>query len=181
MRRLRIEWVSHPLFYFGLNMAGEGSIGERVEQIAASVADGVGIEFVHCEIAGTKRNPTVRLIIDKPGGVTLEDCAQVSRDVETVLDKDDFIPTAYVLEVSSPGIERELYKLADFLRFIGENARIKTKRAIGGQKNFSGRIAAVNGSDIDFDDRTTGRVTVPWDTVLKANLMVDLSGDFKKG
>ena len=95
-------------------MDGTGSIGERVEQIAVSVTSKAGIEFVHCEIAGSKRNPIVRLIIDKPGGVTLEDCAQVSRDVESVLDKDDFIPTAYVLEVSSPGIERELFKLADF-------------------------------------------------------------------
>jgi ribosome maturation factor RimP len=162
-------------------MAETGSIGERVEQIAASVTSSAGIEFIHCEIAGTKRNLTVRLIIDKPGGVTLEDCAQVSRDVEAVLDRDDFIPTAYVLEVSSPGIERELYKLSDFEKFVGEDARIKTKQAIGGQKNFSGRIIAVNGRDIEFEDRTRGTVTIPADSVVKANLMVDLSGDFKKG
>lgn len=162
-------------------MAASGSIGERVEQIAASVTGQSGIEFVHCEIAGSKRNPTVRLIIDKPGGVTLEDCAQVSRDVEAVLDKDDFIPTAYVLEVSSPGIERELYKLADFEKFTGQNARIKTAQPVGGQRNFAGRIAAVANGEIEFEDRTSGVVKIPFDLVAKANLMVDLTDDFKKG
>jgi ribosome maturation factor RimP len=171
-----------PAFLFlASDMAGTGSIGERVEQIAASVTSKAGIEFIHCEIAGSKRNPIVRLIIDKPGGVTLEDCAQVSRDVEAVLDRDDFIPTSYVLEVSSPGIERELYKLADFEKFTGEDARIKTRQPIGGQRNFSGRIVAVKGSEIEFEDRTSGTVTIPSDSVVKANLMVDMSGDFKKG
>jgi ribosome maturation factor RimP len=161
-------------------MAVTGSFGDRVEQIAASVSSKAGIEFIHCEIAGSKRNPIVRLIIDKPGGVTLEDCARISRDVEAILDSDDFIPTAYVLEVSSPGIERELYKLADFERFVGENARIKTKQPVGGQRNFSGRIVGVENGSIDFDDRTNGRVTIPSDSIVKANLMVDLSEDFKK-
>lgn len=162
-------------------MAATGSIGERVEKIAASVTERFGIEFVHCQIAGSKRNPTVRLIIDKPGGVTLEDCSRVSRDVEAVLDKDDFIPTAYVLEVSSPGIERELYKLADFERFSGQNARIKTAQPIGGQRNFAGRIAAVANGEIEFEDRTSGVVRIPYDLISKANLMADLTVDFKKG
>jgi ribosome maturation factor RimP len=162
-------------------MAETGSIGGRVEQIAASVTERSGIEFVHCQIAGSKRNPTVRLIIDKPGGVTLEDCAQVSRDVEAVLDRDDFIPTSYVLEVSSPGIERELFKLADFEKFTGQNARVKTSKPIGGQRNFSGRIAAVDGGTIDFEDRTNGRIRIPFDLIAKANLQIDLRDDFKKG
>jgi ribosome maturation factor RimP len=162
-------------------MAETGTIAESVQQIAASVTERYGIEFVHCQIAGSKRNPTVRLIIDKPGGVTLEDCAQVSRDVEAVLDLDDLIPTSYVLEVSSPGIERELFKLADFERFAGQNARIKTDRPINGQRNFSGTISAVRGSDIEFEDRTKGRVLIPFDLVAKANLLVDLAEDFKRG
>lgn len=162
-------------------MTVTGSIGERVEQIAASATERSGIEFVHCQIAGSKRNPVVRLIIDKPGGVTLEDCAQISRDVEAVLDRDDFIPTSYVLEVSSPGIERELYKLRDFERFVGKDARVKTSQSINGQRNFSGKIAAVSGREIEFEDRTSGKVVIPYESIAKANLMVDLAEDFKKG
>jgi len=161
-------------------MAELGSIAERVEQIAVSVTERAGIEFVHCEIAGSKRNPTVRLVIDKPGGVSLEDCTQVSRDVEAILDHEDFIPTAYVLEVSSPGIERELYKLADFEKYVGSEARVKTSKPIGGQRNFSGSILSVNGGEIEFEDRTSGRVRIPYDLVAKANLIVDISEDLKK-
>jgi ribosome maturation factor RimP len=162
-------------------MGETGSIGDRIGQIAASVAERSGIEFIHCQIAGSKRNPTVRLFIDKPGGVTLEDCAEMSREVEAVLDKDDFIPTSYVLEVSSPGIERELFKLAEYERFVGHDARIKTKQPINGQRNFAGKISAVNGDNIEFNDRTSGRVSIPFESVAKANLMADLSDDFRKG
>jgi len=161
-------------------MAETGTIGKRVEQIAVSVTEPAGIEFVHCEIAGSKRNPTVRLVIDKPGGVTLEDCAQVSRDVEAILDSDDFIPTSYVLEVSSPGIERELYVLADFEKFNGKEVRIKTNRPIGGQRNFSGTISGVNDNEIELEDRTTGRVRIPFESVVKANLIVDVTDDLRK-
>ena len=161
-------------------MAEAGTIGQRVEQIAVSVTRPAGIEFVHCEIAGSKRNPTVRLIIDKPGGVTLEDCAQVSRDVEAILDRDDFIPTSYVLEVSSPGIERELYTLADFERFAGKDVRVKVNRPIGGQRNFSGTILGVKENEIDIEDRTNGQVRIPYESVVKANLIVDVTEDLRK-
>jgi ribosome maturation factor RimP len=162
-------------------MGETGSIGDRIGQIAASVAERSGIEFIHCQIAGSKRNPTVRLFIDKPGGVTLEDCAEMSREVEAVLDKDDFIPTSYVLEVSSPGIERELFKLAEYERFVGHDARIKTKQPINGRRNFAGKISAVNGDNIEFNDRTSGRVSIPFESVAKANLMADLTDEFRKG
>lgn len=161
-------------------MAEIGTIGQRVEQIAVSVTKSAGIEFVRCEIAGSKRNPTVRLIIDKPGGVTLEDCAHVSRDVEAILDRDDFIPTAYVLEVSSPGIEREMYALADFERFSGRDVRVKTNRPIDGQRNFSGTILGVKGNEIEIEDRTNGRVRIPFESVVKANLIVDVTDDLRK-
>ena len=162
-------------------MAGTSSIGDRIERIAASVTNKAGIEFVHCQMAGSKRNPTVRLIIDKPGGVTLEDCAQVSREVEAILDQEDFIPTSYVLEVSSPGIERELYDLSDFKKFVGKDARIKAAQPVGGQRNFAGKIVAVDGDLIEFDDKTNGRVRIPFDSVAKANLVVDVSEDLRKG
>ena len=161
-------------------MAEAGTIGQRVEQIAVSVTKSAGIEFVHSEVAGSKRNPIVRLIIDKPGGVTLEDCAQVSRHVEAILDRDDFIPTAYVLEVSSPGIERELYVLADFERFTGKDVRVKTNRPVGGQRNFSGTILGAIDNEIEIEDRTNGRVRIPYESVVKANLIVDVTEDLRK-
>ena len=153
------------------------SILERVEKIARNAAADSGVELVHVELAGIKRDQVVRIYIDKTGGVTIDDCTNVSRIVETVLDADDFIPGKYVLEVSSPGIERQLYSLADFAKFAGQLAKIKTKTDIDGQKTFVGAIT-VNGDEITIDDRTRGAVTFPYSDVDKANLKIDLAKEF---
>ena len=128
----------------------------RIRGIAQKVADERQVELVHVEIAGTKRDSVLRIFIDKPEGVTLDDCSLFSRDMESVLDAEDIIPTRYVLEVSSPGIERELYSLADFKRFEGESAKVKTTADIDGQKTFVGKITSVEGEIITIDDRSRG-------------------------
>lgn len=169
-----------PTFYFGLKMADLPGTADRITAIGKEVAEKNGLELVHCHMAGSKRSPVVRVFIDKPGGVTVEDCADVSREMEAILDREDLIPTSYVLEVSSPGIERELFTIDDFKRFAGQNARIKTGRPIGGQRNFTGRIASAENGMIDFEDRTSGLVQIPFQAVVKANLMVDLQSEFKR-
>ncbi len=156
------------------------SIEERIKQIAAGAAQDVGVEFVHCEIVGPKRNMTVRVYIDKPGGVSVEDCATVSRRMEEVLDADDLIPTAYLLEVSSPGLERELYSLDDFKKFIGQKVKVKLASPVNGQKVYVARIAGVEGDDILLSDKGAAEVRFPYSEVVKANLRVDLEQEFKK-
>ena len=169
-----------PTFYFGFKTMEQHSIAERIEKIAVESAGRNGVEYVNTEIVGTKRNMVVRVYIDKPEGVTIEDCSTVSHDMEAVLDADDFMPTAYTLEVSSPGLERGLYKLDDFKKFAGKKAKVKTASAIDGQANFNGRIVEVDGTDIVFEDRTHGMVRIPFETVAKANLKVDLAEEFKR-
>lgn len=156
------------------------SIEEGIRQIAATVAAETGLELVHAEIAGAKRSYTVRIFIDKPEGVTIEDCSVYSKRIEEVLDGDDFIPTAYLLEVSSPGLERGLYSIADFDKFVGEKAKVKTDEAVNGQKVFIGRIAGTENNEIIFEDKTNGTVRFPHSIVSKANLRVDLEKEFKK-
>ncbi|HEX8720988.1 MAG TPA: ribosome maturation factor RimP [Pyrinomonadaceae bacterium] len=161
-------------------MSGEEvSVESRVREITRRVAEERGLELVHVEFAGGARSPVVRIFIDKPGGVTHEDCSGVSTHVGTVLDVEDFIPGAYTLEVSSPGLERGLYGRADFERFAGRLARMKTRGAIGGQRNFRGRIAGVEGDDVLFEDKTTGAVRVPLSEVAKANLEIDVEEEFR--
>jgi len=169
-----------PTFYFGFKTMQRDPIAERIDKIAAQSAKENGVEFVHSEIVGSKRNMTVRIYIDKPAGVSLEDCSTVSRAIEAVIDADDFIPSPYVLEVSSPGLERPLFSIQDFEKFAGKKAKVKTSDAIDGQANFNGRITAVEGSEIVFEDKTNGTVRIPFDKVAKANLKVDLSEEFKK-
>jgi ribosome maturation factor RimP len=175
---------SRPLFILGGTLSGvamaDSSIAGRVQEIAERVAIDHGLELVHSEVVGPENKPIVRIFIDKPQGVTHEDCSEVSSHVGTILDVEDFIHSSYTLEVSSPGLERGLYKRADYERFAGSQARIKTRQPIQGQRNFRGSLLGVEGDDVLFDDRTNGLVRVPLDSITKANLEVDVSGELRR-
>jgi ribosome maturation factor RimP len=156
------------------------SVAERVRHLAEQAAIDHGLELVHTEIAGPEGHPIVRVFIDKPGGVTHDDCSEVSHHLGTVLDVEDFIHSAYTLEVSSPGLERGLYQAADYERFAGNTAKIKSRVPIKGQRNFRGRIIGMAGDSVVFDDRTSGRVKIPVTDIAKANLEIDVEEEFKQ-
>lgn len=157
-----------------------GTILADVRRVAESVAAEMGFEFVHAETAGAKRNLTVRIYIDKPGGVTLDDCANFSRKAEVLLDAGNLIHSAYLLEISSPGLERELYSLEDFQRFVGQKVKVKLKAGVEGQKILIGRIAGVEGGNVLIEESKKGVVRLPHNDIAKANLRVDLEQEFKK-
>lgn len=171
-----------PTFYFGrkTETMSKEAIVEKIRAAARQAAAENEVELVHAQIVGTGRNLTVRVFVDKPAGVTHEDCARVSRDLDKILDQEDFIAASYLLEVSSPGLERELYSFADFEKFAGKLAKVKTNQPINGQKNFRGRIAAVENGEIVFDDKTNGTVRFAFDAVAKANLEIDLEEELKR-
>ena len=155
------------------------AVAERVREIAEQTAIDHGVELVHAEVAGPEGSPVVRLFIDKPGGVTHDDCSKVSHQMSTVLDVEDFIHSAFVLEVSSPGLERGLYKKADYERFAGNLAKIKARSPIKGQRNFRGRILGVTNDNVIVEDRTSGRVEIPLDGIVKANLEADVASELR--
>lgn len=158
-------------------------IAEKVGEIAERTARENNLEMVNVEVVGNERQLTVQIYIDKPdsaGGVTHEDCSNFSFHVGTILDVEDFIQPAYTLIVSSPGIERGLFKLKDYERFAGQNAKIKTRQPIANQRNFRGRILQVENDNIIFEDKTNGTVTIPFAIVSKANLEVDLTEELKR-
>ena len=156
------------------------SIEARIREIAVRATADNGVEFVHLEIAGTKRNQIVRIFADKAGGITIEDCSNVSKAVEATMDAEDFMPAAYVLEVSSPGLDRELYSLADFEKFAGKLAKLKMKPDFEGPKALNGRIVKVEGVEITFDDRIAGELAFPYESVAKANLKIDIEQELNR-
>ena len=159
---------------------GNDSIAARVQELAERVAIDHGLELVHAEVAGPENKPIVRVFIDKPQGVTHEDCSEVSTHLGTILDVEDFIHASYTLEVSSPGLERGLYKRADYERFAGSNAKLKTRQPIDGQRNFRGRLVGVEGDEVIFEDRTNGHVRVPLAIITKANLEVNVEEELRR-
>jgi ribosome maturation factor RimP len=156
------------------------AIENKVREFAAEAASEQGFELVHVEFAGAGKQAAVRIFIDKEGGVTHDDCSRMSHAIERHLEPADLISSRYVLEVSSPGIERGLYRLKDFEKFAGESAKVKLHSAINGQKNFRGTIKGVSGAEVIFDDRTSGVVNIPWDLVSKANLEFDIGRELKE-
>lgn len=149
-----------------------------IKQLSALIEPVVaarGYELV--DVEWTRQGPgwVVRVYIDLPGaGVTLEDCARVSRELSPTLDVSDLIHIPYTLEVSSPGLDRPLKKEADFRRFVGKKAKIRTRHAVGeSRRNFSGVLLGVEAGKVRID---VGDATydVPLGDVERAHLVVEL-------
>jgi ribosome maturation factor RimP len=138
----------------------EGEVIAMVERYAEPLCLSEGLELVHIEYQREAGGRVLRLYIDKPGGVALDDCVAVSRQLGDILDVGLEADMQYRLEVSSPGSERPLRKLADFERFQGRRAKIKLKEPDDGQRNFTGTLAGVaesrvkllvDSKTVDFD------------------------------
>ena len=161
-------------------MRGEAGVVEQVRASAARVADSYGLEIFDVQFRREAGGMVLRVQIDRPGpaataeeSVSVADCSKVSRDLSAVLDVEDFVPVAYILEVSSPGLDRPLRGLRDFERFSGRRAKVVVREAIDGQTFLRGRLAGVDADAalIDGDDGRQHRV--PLGLVTRANLEVE--------
>lgn len=146
---------------------------ERIREAAERVAHSLGLEVVDVEWK-VGRDRFLRVYIDKPEGVSHKDCEGVSNQLSVLLDVEDLIPGQqhYILEVSSPGLDRKLTKPAEFERFAGRLARISTIEPVENQKFFEGRLAGVADGKVQIE--VQGRViAVPMEGIRKANLVVE--------
>ncbi|HST10977.1 MAG TPA: ribosome maturation factor RimP [Terriglobales bacterium] len=124
---------------------------ERVRAIAERVAATSGLEVVEIELRGGGKTRMLRVFLDKPAGVTHEDCAQFSREFGTILDVEDAVPGSYVLEVSSPGLDRKLTRAADFERFAGNKVKLMTREPVKGNRHFEGRLESFREGRLTLD------------------------------
>jgi len=148
------------------------TISKQVEAIALPVLVELGLELVEVQYRREQSGWVLRLIIDKQEGVSLDDCTAASREIGQLLDIEDFIDQAYNLEVSSPGLDRPLKSMADFQRFVGRKAKIKTDEPIGGERVFVGRIQQTSGDTIILEIGGT-ELRIPFEQVSKARLEVE--------
>ncbi len=148
----------------------ERTVVGQVRALAEALCDAQGLELVHVEFLRDRGGRVLRLFIDKPGGVALEDCAAVSRELGDVLDVHLPDIGRYHLEVSSPGANRPLSRESDFERYKGCPAKIRTLRPIDGQRNFTGILAGVSGRAVVLV-KGPNTVAVPIEDILKAQLV----------
>lgn len=137
--------------------------------LADSLCDDIGLELVHLEYLRDRGGRIMRLYIDKPGGVTLEDCAQVSRELSDLLDVRLPELGPYHLEVSSPGPNRPLSRPADFDRFRGQRVKIRTRAPIDGRRNFSGTLEGMADGAVRVN-LGRGTVAIALEAISKAHL-----------
>jgi ribosome maturation factor RimP len=149
---------------------------ERVQAIAERVAASQGLELVEVEMRGGGKARTLRIFIDKPSGVTHEDCANLSREVSTILDVEDVVPGgSYLLEVSSPGLDRKLFRPADFERFQGSRVKLTTRMPVNGNRHFEGRLEHFESGRLTLDlSEARRKLELELANVEKANLVPEL-------
>ena len=164
----------------GSNLKKKGSASNKavvstIRELGDPLCSSEEMELVHVELLHGDGSRIIRLYIDKPGGVTLDDCIGISRQMGDLLDVAFEGDEPYRLEVSSPGVDRPLSRKKDFDRFAGRKIRIKIDKPVNGQANFTGTLLGMNGENVEImtDDKT---VAIAFDSILKARLVVD-NGD----
>ena len=120
----------------------------QLTALVAPVAEALGVELWGVEYVSQGKQSIVRVYIDGPDGVNVDDCAKVSRQVSSVFDVEDPILGEYTLEVSSPGMERPLFTLAQFGQFIGEQVKIRLRSPFEGRRNFVGQLTGIEDEDV---------------------------------
>jgi ribosome maturation factor RimP len=156
---------------------------DKVREIAERVAHSSGLMLWDIELKGSGANRTLRVFIDKPEGVSHEDCAAYSREASTIFDVEDAVPGgAYLLEVSSPGLDRKLFKPEHFARFAGSLIKFSTRELVNGNRQFEGRLVEFSEGQLTVDlDQVASRkkakvqgagvIVVPLSNVEKASLV----------
>ncbi len=156
----------------GAGLAGvelkAGDIVQRVRALVEPVTDDLGLELVDLLFVTERGRLVLRIFIDKPGGVSLDDCSRLSRELGTVLDVEDIIEQSYSLEVSSPGLDRPLKREKDFIRAMGKKINIRTKKALEGRRNFKAILDDVQEGKLFITDSEGRKLEIELENIEKA-------------
>ena len=162
-----------PLFVWGPRYWGlvVESHERRISHLIEPVVTSFGYDFVGVQLFGASDSATLRVYIDKPEGITLDDCAQVSNHVSGLLDVENVISGRYHLEVSSPGLDRPLFSEEQFVKYAGEMVNIKLYAAFEGRRNLKGWLHGARLGNVCLEEETGKSWVIPLDLVAMARLI----------
>ena len=149
-------------------------IQKAAEELLRPVVEGLGYEFVDLRIVADRGRTVLQLFADKPGGITLDDCVRLSREVGPHLEVADLVPYSYNLEVSSPGLQRPVKKLSDAERFSGQRINLTMEKPVDGRKRFKGTIRGTDGEGRIIIEIDGTEFRLPWSDVGEARLDPDM-------
>ncbi len=133
-------------------MAKVNNTESKVEVLVSGMIEKMGYELVDVEFVKEGQNWYLRFYLDKEGGINIDDCEKASKAIEKLLDEKDPIEQAYILEVSSPGLDRQLKKDKDFVKYAGSLVDVKLYKAVDGSKEFQGTLKGLEGNIITIED-----------------------------
>lgn len=144
-----------------------------ITQLIEPSLTAMGYQLVRVQLMGGQHRPTVQIMAERAdgAGMTVEDCTEVSRAVSALLDVADPLPASYMLEVSSPGIDRPLVKAADYQRFAGYEAKVETRWPVGGKKRFHGRLLGLDNDAVRIKTEA-GEIALPLAEIERAKLVL---------
>jgi len=151
------------------------AIVQKAEGILEPLLETEGLQLVDIDYKWEQRGWVLRVLIDRKNGITVDDCARVSREFGQMLDVENIIPTSYQLEVSSPGLDRPLKKEEDFIKYSGRRVRIKTRDQVSGRRNFKGALLGCAEGEVKVQVNGNEVFAIPLSAILKANLEVELN------
>lgn len=152
---------------------------EKIADVVARVVTSEGLEYVNADLRGAGPHAKLRVTIDRPEGVTHEDCALVSTQLDTILDVEELIPFAYTLEVTSPGLGRSLASFGsakkdvekEFQRHAGDTVRVRAAEPVAGRTSVKGRVERVTPDGVTIVERTGEQFTIPYTQIVAANVV----------
>jgi ribosome maturation factor RimP len=150
------------------------SLKDKIREIIEPLVNDLGVELYDIELNKMRGKALLRVFIEKEGGVTIDDCEMVSREIEAILDVEDPIPYSYILEVSSPGLDRPLKKPGDFKRHSGKTVRVITQEPIDRQTFFVGKLVDAGDVDIVLLLQRDKKITIPYRNISRARLEVEV-------
>jgi ribosome maturation factor RimP len=162
-------------------MGPREEIFSKLEQLVQPLLEARGAELVEVQYTRPRRGrATLRLFVDRPGGITIEELTRISKVVGGLLDIHDFIPGSYNLEVSSPGLTRELKKEADYHRYVGRLVRLTTRTALEGRQVHQGILRGLENGQVRLQVGESVSL-IPLEEIAKARLDLDLKNIGKEG
>lgn len=146
---------------------------EKLEQIVEPAVEALDCELLGIEYVSQGRHSLIRIYIDKPEGVNVDDCARVSRQISAVLDVEDPIPGQYTLEVSSPGVERPLFKAEHFAKYVGETIQVRLTAPLQGRRKFKGILLGIDDDGVVRMEFEGNELSFELDEIEKAHLVAE--------
>jgi ribosome maturation factor RimP len=145
---------------------------DKIKELISGMLNQEGVELVELSYHRQKQGMVLRFLIDKPNGISLDECSQINKEIGQALDDEDIIKKRYILEVSSPGLDRPLKTKQDFIRTIGKSIRVTTRLPVDGKRAYRGKLYGLKGQDIVIINQANEATVIAIEDIAKARLEI---------